>query len=79
MFYDCTLKAKEGCPAKVQLIYHSGEPIVSYLINGASHKHQSDYVCRKRGLSPQIKDTILEAFDSGFTDTKQVSYPDLLS
>jgi len=73
VFYDCTLKAKEGCPAKVQLIYHSGEPIVSYLINGASHKHQSDYVCRKRGLSPQIKDTILEAFDSGFTDTKQVT------
>ncbi|XP_063681329.1 uncharacterized protein LOC134816423 [Bolinopsis microptera] len=74
VFYDCTQKASEGCPAKVQLFYHAEESTVSYMINGVPHKHTSDAVMvRKRGLPSNVKDAILEAYDSGFTDTKLVS------
>ena len=74
VFYDCTQKASEGCPAKVQLFYHAEESTVSYMINGVPHKHTSDAVMvRKRGLPSNVKDAILEAYDNGFTDTKLVS------
>ena len=74
VFYDCAMKAKDGCPAKVQLLYHAEETTVSYMINGAPHKHNTDAVfVRKRGIPSNIKDAILEAYDNGFTDTKLVS------
>ena len=44
MFYDCAMKAKDGCPSKIQLLYHAEETTVSYLINGAPHKHNTDTV-----------------------------------
>ena len=74
MFYDCTQKSSEGCPAKVQLFYHAEESTDSYMINGVPHKHNTEaLVLKKRGLSSNVKDAILEAYDNGFTDTKLVS------
>lgn len=61
----------------MQLFYHAEESTVSYMINGAPHKHPSDTAVtvsvRKRGLPANVKTAILEAYDNGFTDTKLVS------
>ena len=69
------MKAKEGCPAKIQLLYHADCTTVSYLVNGSSHKHSTDEVSvsKRRGLSNNVREAILEAYDNGFTDTKLVT------
>ena len=74
VYYDCSMKISDGCPAKVHLFYHAEESTVSYMVNGMAHKHTSESVAvRKRGLATNVKDAILEAYDYGFTDIKLLS------